>query len=389
MLFALVTLALSIGLSQHTLTNWLESCGGCCTARKLCSDLSRICVNDILQHIAAAQSSLFLCQLKTAIETSVAALALLVAEEKAGLGGLLAGFGGGGGAKPSLSSLADELGIALPELPPKPASGNPFKAPAGDKPNLSDLAESLGLPLPELPANPFKDLAAQSAAANAAAKAEFAELLPALPTLPPLKKPVLPFTAPAAADKDPSAPATPAPPKLTVAERIAASKAAAEAKKAAAAAKRAEAKVSAKANPVTQFLSILRDVSDSIVSARKEDPEASSTDMAQAAVNTLLGKFMAKAESLAAAPAPDTPVGDAVKPLSVGQKDGKPPALAAPAGTAGVVGSSWENTLDSKLSSGKGLSAADTTDILQGLLGDFLFTSGTQDVYNQLNGDDY
>ena len=34
---SLVTLALSIGFSQHTLTNWLESCGGCCTARKLCS----------------------------------------------------------------------------------------------------------------------------------------------------------------------------------------------------------------------------------------------------------------------------------------------------------------------------------------------------------------
>ena len=29
-------------LSTHTLTNWLESCGGCCTARKLCRDLSRI-----------------------------------------------------------------------------------------------------------------------------------------------------------------------------------------------------------------------------------------------------------------------------------------------------------------------------------------------------------
>ena len=27
---------------QHTLTNWLESCGRCCTARKLCSDLSHI-----------------------------------------------------------------------------------------------------------------------------------------------------------------------------------------------------------------------------------------------------------------------------------------------------------------------------------------------------------
>ena len=40
--FALVTLALSIGSSEHTLTNWLESCGGCCTARKLCSDLSHI-----------------------------------------------------------------------------------------------------------------------------------------------------------------------------------------------------------------------------------------------------------------------------------------------------------------------------------------------------------
>ena len=27
---------------QAHLTNWLESCGGCCTARKLCSDLSHI-----------------------------------------------------------------------------------------------------------------------------------------------------------------------------------------------------------------------------------------------------------------------------------------------------------------------------------------------------------
>ena len=39
---ALVNLALSIGFSQHTLTNGLESCGGCCTARKLCSDLSHV-----------------------------------------------------------------------------------------------------------------------------------------------------------------------------------------------------------------------------------------------------------------------------------------------------------------------------------------------------------
>jgi len=31
-----------IGFSQHTLTKWLDSCGGCCTARKLCSDLSHI-----------------------------------------------------------------------------------------------------------------------------------------------------------------------------------------------------------------------------------------------------------------------------------------------------------------------------------------------------------
>ena len=28
--------------SQHTLTNWLESCGGCCTTRKLCTDLSHL-----------------------------------------------------------------------------------------------------------------------------------------------------------------------------------------------------------------------------------------------------------------------------------------------------------------------------------------------------------
>ena len=40
--FALAILALTIGFSQHTLTNWLESCGGCCRARKLCSDLSYI-----------------------------------------------------------------------------------------------------------------------------------------------------------------------------------------------------------------------------------------------------------------------------------------------------------------------------------------------------------
>ena len=39
---ALAILALSIRFSQHTQTNWLESCGGCCTARKLCSDLSHI-----------------------------------------------------------------------------------------------------------------------------------------------------------------------------------------------------------------------------------------------------------------------------------------------------------------------------------------------------------
>ena len=30
----------STGFSQHTVTNWLESSGGCCTAQKLCSDLS-------------------------------------------------------------------------------------------------------------------------------------------------------------------------------------------------------------------------------------------------------------------------------------------------------------------------------------------------------------
>ena len=29
-------------MAQHTLMNWLESCGGCCTARKLCSNLSHI-----------------------------------------------------------------------------------------------------------------------------------------------------------------------------------------------------------------------------------------------------------------------------------------------------------------------------------------------------------
>ena len=32
---------LHIGFSHLTLTNWLESCGGCCTARKLCSYLSQ------------------------------------------------------------------------------------------------------------------------------------------------------------------------------------------------------------------------------------------------------------------------------------------------------------------------------------------------------------
>ena len=26
-------------------TNWLESCGGCCTARKLCSDISHTYTN--------------------------------------------------------------------------------------------------------------------------------------------------------------------------------------------------------------------------------------------------------------------------------------------------------------------------------------------------------
>ena len=31
-----------IGVALNTVTNWLESCGGCCTARKLCSDLSHI-----------------------------------------------------------------------------------------------------------------------------------------------------------------------------------------------------------------------------------------------------------------------------------------------------------------------------------------------------------
>ena len=36
------------GFSQHTLTNWLESCGGCCTARKLCNDLSHM--KDIVLH---------------------------------------------------------------------------------------------------------------------------------------------------------------------------------------------------------------------------------------------------------------------------------------------------------------------------------------------------
>ena len=36
----LVVLALNIGPFQHTLTNWVESCGGCCTVRGLCSDLS-------------------------------------------------------------------------------------------------------------------------------------------------------------------------------------------------------------------------------------------------------------------------------------------------------------------------------------------------------------
>ena len=29
-------------LSGIVLTNWLESCGGCCTVRGLCSDLSHI-----------------------------------------------------------------------------------------------------------------------------------------------------------------------------------------------------------------------------------------------------------------------------------------------------------------------------------------------------------
>ena len=31
---------------SDTVTNWLESCSGCCTARGLCSDLSRIYNND-------------------------------------------------------------------------------------------------------------------------------------------------------------------------------------------------------------------------------------------------------------------------------------------------------------------------------------------------------
>ena len=34
---ALVFLALSIGFSQHTLTNGLDSCGGCCTRPESCA----------------------------------------------------------------------------------------------------------------------------------------------------------------------------------------------------------------------------------------------------------------------------------------------------------------------------------------------------------------
>ena len=49
--------------SQCTLTNWLESCGGCCTAQKLCSDLSHISTMqsyDLAWRLAGAMS-LTLC----------------------------------------------------------------------------------------------------------------------------------------------------------------------------------------------------------------------------------------------------------------------------------------------------------------------------------------
>ena len=43
------------GFSQHTLPKWLELCGGCCTAEKLCSDLYHIFCNQAICLILAIQ----------------------------------------------------------------------------------------------------------------------------------------------------------------------------------------------------------------------------------------------------------------------------------------------------------------------------------------------